>query len=49
VTRIEVSNEGVTVTVLRCLAEAGVRSMRTSRPSLEEVYLELVGDRGLRL
>jgi hypothetical protein len=35
--------------VLRFLAEAGVRSMRTSLPTLEEVYLKLVGDRGLRL
>jgi ABC-2 type transport system ATP-binding protein len=48
-TRIEVGAEGATRAVLHYLAEAGVRSVRTSLPTLEEVYLELVGDRGLRL
>jgi ABC-2 type transport system ATP-binding protein len=35
--------------LLSFLVAAGVTSIRTSRPSLEEVYLHLIGDRGLRV
>lgn len=47
--RIEVSAEGVTLAVLSRLVEAGVTSVKTSLPSLEEVYVQLIGDRGLKL
>jgi ABC-2 type transport system ATP-binding protein len=47
--RIEVSEEGATGEVLRRLVEAGVTSVRTSLPSLEEVYVRLLGERGLEL
>jgi ABC-2 type transport system ATP-binding protein len=47
--RIEVGEEGATREVLRHLVEAGVVSVKTSLPSLEEVYVQLVGERGLEL
>jgi ABC-2 type transport system ATP-binding protein len=45
--RIVVSEEGVGQVVLQRLVAAGVTSVRTSLPSLEEVYLELIGERGM--
>ena len=47
--RIEVSEEGATREVLRHLVEGGVTSVKTSLPSLEEVYVHLIGERGLEL
>jgi ABC-2 type transport system ATP-binding protein len=47
--RIEVAEEGVTAQVLKLLVDHGVTSVRTSMPSLEEVYVHLIGDRGLSL
>jgi ABC-2 type transport system ATP-binding protein len=47
--RIEVAEEGVTADVLRLLVDSGVTSVRTSMPSLEEVYVHLIGDRGLQV
>ncbi len=47
--RIEVSEEGATAEVLRRLVDAGVTSVRTSLPSLEEVYVQLIGERGLEV
>jgi len=47
--RIEVSEEGATGTVLKLLVEEGVTSVRTSLPSLEEVYVHLIGERGLEI
>jgi len=38
-----------TATVLRRLVDAGVQSIRTSQPSLEEVYVHVFGERGLRI
>jgi len=35
--------------VLRLLVERGVTSISTSQPRLEEVYLQVVGDRGMDL
>ena len=35
--------------VLRVLVERGVTSISTSQPRLEEVYLQVVGDRGMAL
>jgi ABC-2 type transport system ATP-binding protein len=48
-TRIEVAEEGVTRAVLERLVAAGVTSVKTSLPSLEEVYVHLIGDRGLEI
>jgi ABC-2 type transport system ATP-binding protein len=47
--RIEIAEEGTTGTVLKLLVEAGVTSVKTSLPSLEEVYVHLIGDRGLEI
>jgi ABC-2 type transport system ATP-binding protein len=48
-TRIEVDEEGVTQVVLERLVGAGVTSVRTSLPGLEEVYVQLIGERGMEL
>jgi ABC-2 type transport system ATP-binding protein len=45
--RIEVAEEGATSVVLRRLVDSGVTDVRTSLPSLEEVYVQTIGDRGL--
>jgi ABC-2 type transport system ATP-binding protein len=45
--RIEVTEEGATSLVLRRLVDAGVTSVKTSLPSLEEVYVQMIGERGL--
>jgi ABC-2 type transport system ATP-binding protein len=47
--RIEVAEEGTTAAVLRLLVQEGVTSVKTSLPSLEEVYVQLIGERGLEL
>jgi ABC-2 type transport system ATP-binding protein len=47
--RIEVDEEGATARVLKLLVDGGVTSVRTSVPSLEEVYVHLIGDRGLEV
>lgn len=47
--RIEIDEEGATQVVLARLVEAGATSVRTSLPSLEEVYVQLLGDRGLEV
>jgi ABC-2 type transport system ATP-binding protein len=47
--RISTTAEGVTAIVLRRLLDAGVTGIQTGRPSLDEVYLRLVGDRGLKV
>jgi ABC-2 type transport system ATP-binding protein len=47
--RIEVAEEGVTAQVLKLLIDSGVTAVRTSVPSLEEVYVHLIGDRGLEV
>jgi ABC-2 type transport system ATP-binding protein len=47
--RIEVAEEGVTADVLKLLVDSGVTAVRTSMPSLEEVYVQLIGDRGLQV
>ena len=45
--RIEVNEEGATAVVLRTLIDAGVTSVKTSLPGLEEVYVQMIGERGL--
>lgn len=47
--RIEVDEEGVTQLVLERLVGSGVTSVRTSLPSLEEVYVQLIGNRGMEV
>jgi ABC-2 type transport system ATP-binding protein len=47
--RLEVHEEGATTVVLRRLVEAGVTGVRTSLPSLEEVYIQVIGERGLEV
>lgn len=47
--RIEIDEEGATRVVLGSLVDEGATSVKTSLPSLEEVYVHLIGDRGLEL
>lgn len=47
--RIEVAGDQVVADVMGHLVAAGVTSVRVTRPSLEEVYLSLVGGRGMDL
>jgi ABC-2 type transport system ATP-binding protein len=47
--RIEVHEEGATGEVLQRLVASGVTSVKTSLPSLEEVYVQLIGERGLEV
>ena len=49
VARIEVEAEEAVGRVMRQLVTAGVTSVRVTRPSLEEVYLSLVGERGMEV
>jgi len=44
-TRVETTADGASETVLRILLDEGHTSIRTSLPSLEEVYLHLLGHR----
>jgi ABC-2 type transport system ATP-binding protein len=43
--RVELSAAAAVPTVLSLLVTSGVASIRTSRPSLEEVYLRLIGSK----
>jgi ABC-2 type transport system ATP-binding protein len=45
--RIEVNEDGATTVVLKQLVDGGVTSVKTSLPSLEEVYVQMIGERGL--
>jgi ABC-2 type transport system ATP-binding protein len=47
--RIELDREDAAGPVLKLLVDAGVTSIRTTRPSLEEVYLHMFGQRGLKV
>ena len=42
--RVEIANESASRQVLEVLVGSGITSINTSRPSLEEVYLHVVGD-----
>ncbi|MEU3018813.1 ABC transporter ATP-binding protein [Nocardiopsis sp. NPDC007018] len=46
-TRVETETPQATLAVQRALVDAQIRDVCLSRPSLEEVYLHLVGDRGM--
>ena len=43
--RVELESDAASRRVLEVLVGAGVTSITTSRPSLEEVYLRVIGDR----
>ena len=43
--RVELDNDSATRHVLQTLVDAGVTSISTSRPSLEEFYIRVMGDR----
>ncbi|MGZ4242635.1 MAG: ATP-binding cassette domain-containing protein [Actinomycetota bacterium] len=47
--RVELNEEGTATVVLRRLVDAGATSVRTSLPSLEEVYVQTIGARGLEV
>jgi ABC-2 type transport system ATP-binding protein len=47
--RVHTGAEGAAGAVLRTLIDAGITDLATSRPSLEEVYLQVIGDRGMRV
>jgi ABC-2 type transport system ATP-binding protein len=47
--RIELSHEAALPNVLGFLVSAGGTSIKTSRPSLAEVYLHVIGNRGLKV
>lgn len=47
--RFQPDADGVSHRVLRGLIEAGISSVRTGSPSLEEVYLKVIGNRGMQL
>ncbi|TWP47598.1 ABC transporter ATP-binding protein [Lentzea tibetensis] len=46
-TRFETTEEGVAAQLVRSLVEAGVTTVTTSKPSLEEVYLHVFGGNGM--
>ncbi|MEG8183195.1 ABC transporter ATP-binding protein [Nocardia terpenica] len=48
-TRVETEDVTATREVLRRLVTAGVTTISTGRPSLEEVYLHVMGDRNMRV
>jgi ABC-2 type transport system ATP-binding protein len=47
--RISVDDEAAVSAVLKLLVDAGVTAVKVSQPSLEEVYVGLIGDRGLEV
>ncbi|HXP19436.1 MAG TPA: ABC transporter ATP-binding protein [Streptosporangiaceae bacterium] len=47
--RIHTTSQDAATDVLRALVAAGVTALRTSQPTLEEIYLAVIGDRGLKL
>jgi ABC-2 type transport system ATP-binding protein len=47
--RVEVRDKAAIKAAIQLLLDKGITSIRTSSPSLEEVYVHLIGDRGLRV
>lgn len=47
--RVDLESQAAVGEVMRWLVAAGVTSIKVSRPSLEEVYLGLLGERGMLL
>jgi ABC-2 type transport system ATP-binding protein len=46
---VETGSRSACQAVLQCLVDEGVTSLGTALPSLDDVYLHVVGDRGLLL
>jgi ABC-2 type transport system ATP-binding protein len=44
---VETDREDAALLVLRTLVDAGISDVSTAPPTLEEVYLHLIGDRGM--
>jgi ABC-2 type transport system ATP-binding protein len=47
--RVETDQEEAAAVVLRLLLDAGITDVRTSLPSLEEVYLDMIDNRGMQI
>ena len=47
--RIQVKNESESIYVLNKLITNGISSIQTAKPSLEEAYVHIVGDRGMAI
>jgi ABC-2 type transport system ATP-binding protein len=47
--RVETDAADVAPQVIRHLLDSGINSVATSTPDLEEVYLHIIGERGLRV
>jgi ABC-2 type transport system ATP-binding protein len=47
--RVELEDESATNAVLTALVAAGVTWLQSSRPSLEEVYIHVIGNRGMQI
>jgi ABC-2 type transport system ATP-binding protein len=47
--RIHTTSPSAASAILRALVDGGITALRTSSPSLEETYLSVIGNRGLRL
>jgi ABC-2 type transport system ATP-binding protein len=47
--RISAEAAGAVAAVLRLIVDAGITALRVGSPSLQDVYLELFGDRGMRV
>lgn len=45
--RIHANCDDAIPSILKLLVDSGITSLRTSKPSLEEVYLHVIGERGL--
>ncbi|MBY8887529.1 ABC transporter ATP-binding protein [Streptomyces sp. PTM05] len=45
--RVQTTAQGASAVVIRTLLDAGVTTMSVNRPTLEEVYLHVIGDRGM--
>jgi ABC-2 type transport system ATP-binding protein len=48
-TRVQPDADGVAHAVLEVVVGAGITAVRTGSPSLEEVYLHVMGGRGMEL
>jgi ABC-2 type transport system ATP-binding protein len=47
--RVATDQEGAAAAVMRFLLDRGITAMRVGRPSLAEVYVHVIGDRGLKV
>jgi ABC-2 type transport system ATP-binding protein len=47
--RVNTNRQGAVTGVLQLIVGAGITALRVDKPSLQEVYLELIGDRGMKV